>query len=67
MCGRPDMGRRVGVSPQGRRGLSSRHWTIASVLDARRWSPAPALALLTVIVLWDLVVAGLLLSHAFSS
>ena len=40
---------------------------IASVLDAPRFSPAPALALLTVIVLWDLDVAGLLLSNAFSS
>ena len=30
-------------------------------------SPAPALALLTVIVLWELVVAGLLLSHGASS
>ena len=32
----------------------------------RHWCPAPALTLLTVIVLWYLGVAGLLLSQAFS-
>ena len=41
--------------------------TIVDPGTERHWSPAPALTLLTVIVLWYLGVAGLLLSQAFAS
>lgn len=41
--------------------------TVVDPCTERDWSPAPAITLLTVIVLWYLGVAGLLLSHAFSS
>lgn len=40
--------------------------TVVDPSTERHWSPAPALTLLTVIVLWYLGVAGLLLSQAFS-
>ena len=36
-----------------------------TVAAQREWSPAPALTLLAVIVLWYLGVAALVLTHAF--
>jgi hypothetical protein len=41
--------------------------TIADPSTEHHWSPAPALTRLTVIVVWYLGVAALLLSQAFST